>query len=813
MNTPYDEPLSKFIYIEKIFPKFKQRTDRRVQKYSVVSTPQQTGIFIMLTTHPTYDHFDRLTSIRQLSNTPPHPRDLLIDVLREKHIPLYSLVDEKTQNEIRKTIKEKISKKIHEYQGCVRAIVRVWYYMHSDIVKKELDKQNAFSDTTYPAASNIPLLFDASRSQDRAKRLIFAAKHGRTQEALALIHVMSAEELALGSNGEIALSWAAYHGFREIALALISKMLSEHLSIQELDGKTPFYWAVYQGHEEIAWAMIPRMSPKQLSIAEEHGETSLSMAIKKTRTAIALKLLHIIYAKENFPKYSQLLQTITNNQVKKSLELLTKLNQWVSYPEYRYLFHAKMLDSWLTKPKNLITTTQISQQEYPERAQILKNKTIQLFQDLEIGTKGQNIHPKSLGRYTKQEILNALKHILKNICEKTAWLGTPPSHASEKIHLFYSEMLSNFEVIVKELQAKKDPEQIFSCLFSIAQPDLEERCAAAHQAEILQTKTLLIDVEKMTFSVRLESILNKILTFKVKKIVDDKFSSDCHEYAQMFYFVGLSSVPDPLSTLKVVRAFSLIKSTWDTDVLCEWMTSMQQIPQDLIFDWFKDQTPHTLRPNKRLLRQARMFETELMVHVRRKLNAMQIDPKHKKPFLRWMTSPRGGALSYSPQALSPIWLQKITQKKIPIQGVLDPSQMRTLLEPIKPKRQGKAIEYIQEMNKFNVLIDTLVKRNACKQELQKLFSLKRLPSDQFEKFMEIYHSVSKKIKAWCEANGVPHLSSHSPLPSACMQEEVRIQYASSHFEENGRLNPKGVKKIIEKIGVAELSEKHLRKIG
>lgn len=764
----------------------------------------------MHSVYPTYDHFARLTSIPQPSNTPFHLRDLLMDVLREKHIPLHSCVDEKTQNEIRKTIKEKISKKIHEYQGCARAIVRAWYSMHADIVKQELSKQNAFFHTIHPTISNVPLLFDASRSQDRATRLIFAADHGHTQLALTLIRLMSAKELAFkDTDGGTALSWATYHGFRDIAFALISKMFPEHLSIPESNGRTPLLWAIYLGHEEIAWTLIAKIPPKELSIAEKEGATPLSMAIEKARTAIALKLLHIIYEKENFPKYPQLLQAITSNQVKKSLKLLTKLNQWASYPEYRYLFHAKMLDAWLTKPKSLITTTRISEHEYPERSQILKNKAIQLFQGLEIGTKYKQIHPKSLGKYTKKEILNALKHILKNICEKTAWLGTPPHGTSEKIHLFYSEMLSNFEVIVKELQTKKDPEQIFSCLFSIAQPDLEKRCAAAHQAEILQTKNLLINAEKMTFSSELESILNKILTSKVEKIVDDEFSSDSHQYAQMFYFFGLSSVPDPLSNLKIKRAFSLIKSIWDTGVLYEWMTSMQHISQEWIFDWFKDKTPHTLRPNKHLLNQARRFETELMVRVHRKLDTIQMDPKHKKSFLHWITSPRSGTLSYSPQALSPIWLQKIKQKKIPIQNVLDSSQMRTLLEPIKPKRAGKATEYIQEMNKFHLLIETLVKRNACKQELQKLFSLKTLSATQFAQFIAIHHRTSKKIKAWCEANSVSYFPSHSLLPSACIQEEVRIKYASLHFDENGRLNSKGVKKILEEIGVAELSEKHL----
>lgn len=211
---------------------------------------------------------------------------------------------------------------------------------------------------------------------------------------------------------------------------------------------------------------------------------------------------------------------------------------------------------WLKKPKfSSLNVNDVSREMYRQRASTLKNEVLFLWDSLVFGTGDKHSLPLTLlmingAARSGADIRGKLDRMLDKIVTKEAWLGTPRSNDAAGLHLFYSEMLLNFEAVIAFLKKVRDPLQTAGYLIDIAKVEFEERCAAAYQEEIEQ-KALLCAPDETQSSVEqlFERAASKALRALNDKVLrtEVRGSVDVHYSRRLSYASGLVRVPDPLA--------------------------------------------------------------------------------------------------------------------------------------------------------------------------------------------------------------------------------------------------------------------------
>lgn len=216
----------------------------------------------------------------------------------------------------------------------------------------------------------------------------------------------------------------------------------------------------------------------------------------------------------------------------------------------------KLSPEWLEKPKfSSLNVNDVSRGMYQQRANTLKNEVLSLWDSLVFGIGDKHSLPLTLliingAARSGADIREKLGRMLDKIVTKKAWLGTPRLDEAAGLHLFYSEMLLNFEAVIAFLKKVRDPLQTAGYLIDIAKVEFEERCAAAYQEEIEQ-KALLCAPDETQSSVEqlFERAAGKALRALNDKVSRTKVrgSVDVHYSRRLSYASGLVRVPDPLA--------------------------------------------------------------------------------------------------------------------------------------------------------------------------------------------------------------------------------------------------------------------------
>ncbi len=426
---------------------------------------------------------------------------------------------------------------------------------------------------------------------------------------------------------ETLISWMIENNHEKLLSKLISKCEGNIKPIfQHIKGKSLLDIAIKKGftHLEIVKVMInacpkecldllfsPETNPMLWNqtfkgILQNKIEEILSEdpeSLKKCLTAIQSDqdtLLHRANQREFFKPYLEMI----------SLDIRKVLNaDGLSPMDFmEYTFNQK----WLAKPKFSSSHHQVlSKDAYSQKVKSLKKEILKLWDALVFGTQPNNISPKLLflsldhvsglkisKQVTPQNLRSKLVIILDKIENKTPWLGTPPEDELADLHLFYCEMLLNFESVLTYLKELNKSEITAAYLIDIAKVDLEGRCAMGYQEEIEQKVSLSSpESEHMTFDTLLEKAVVKALRASIEHYLRTSSSKSqskqlVHYSRQLNHVCGLTKTADPLDRSTQKQKQQLRESLTAKFNLKTFLEDVSRnIEKEVLIDSLKNQTP------------------------------------------------------------------------------------------------------------------------------------------------------------------------------------------------------------------------------
>jgi hypothetical protein len=275
----------------------------------------------------------------------------------------------------------------------------------------------------------------------------------------------------------------------------------------------------------------------------------------------------------------------------------------------------QLSSSWLTRRKMVIPLLEsISVEEYKKRVGVLHHKVVCAWQHihslLEAGTLSSNMLYMNHKHYSPENVLEALQLILQRMEQKAAWTGTPRQDEAEKLHLFYCSQLSNFEMLIQELEKQNSPQKSAGCLVDIAKVVFEGRCATAFHTEIEQKRDLILEA-----GCDLDTTVHKAAAHSLQAMIDDwvrcYFANDVHARNQLYYAAHFTDQPDPLppqNLLSVENAQNFIMHYFDP----KWFYRLfgESISHEMAIDWLKLHTSATLGEKYRRLQHSLQEDEE-----------------------------------------------------------------------------------------------------------------------------------------------------------------------------------------------------------
>jgi hypothetical protein len=273
------------------------------------------------------------------------------------------------------------------------------------------------------------------------------------------------------------------------------------------------------------------------------------------------------------------------------------------------------LDKVLLTPHWLISTkfypafaTAIPHAEYVDRIAAASLAARQMFDDL-IFSDEDGVNPELLfleksrrGLKSRESIedqrikvRNAIEVILKKMTFKEAWLGTPRSDQPEALAMFYLEMLINLETVVSYLKEVSDPEERAGTLVQLASAQMEERCAAAYQAEMRQMAQLC-QRKQGTGPCTLHDLIQGGLHGSLVKMIDHifknprhQFQSNSHMLTHLLFAAGLVPNDDPLISSSVEDTRTLIQKEFSYQQFYSFLR--ESLPSEYIDAFLREQIP------------------------------------------------------------------------------------------------------------------------------------------------------------------------------------------------------------------------------
>ncbi|HEV8053128.1 MAG TPA: hypothetical protein VGP47_11590 [Parachlamydiaceae bacterium] len=516
--------------------------------------------------------------------------------------------------------------------------------------------------------------------------------------------------------------------------------------------------------------------------------------------------------------------------------------------------NCRLSNNWLVKDKVPIHSKPLTKEEYQLKAAVLKLEIDNLWSSFVFGEEDGEVPSEYLRMeisntsqiFTPDEIKAALDSMTDKINDQLAWLGTPSAENPEALHLFYSQMLTNFEELVSLLNTQDMPAEKAGPLINLAKVILEGRCAAAYQSEIEQSKMLISSsVEGEGIDANFNKMALASLTECIERIVREKAKGDSHFFSQMLFSVGMAPAADPLSRVPIENCQNVVKSVWTKDKAVSSLTEiLGRLDVDQLEYWFKLRTPVEYG-KEYSIKQAEIQKEEQVIVQEAKLKLKQngLEDALVDSTLELFQSSKGAGLRVgSPQRnyLSESLFSKLDQVST-VEELLEAQKLYDLENQIERDRKLELLgkeDLLNEKPK-ETLTDEEKKLLAAyvkeRRELQQKnigeggeFRAMKLQAETKIKMYELIHkanpmltkenfdfiisakkSFDEQILALVDKSEVSFSPWETGLPSIAQENLRKHDYASQFFimkDEKMKLNKRGTMDILFHLGILESSK-------
>lgn len=556
-------------------------------------------------------------------------------------------------------------------------------------------------------------------------------------------------------------------------------------------------------------------------------------------------LTSLLSTVKNFDELRPLMETLSED----SPILDTPYRNGIPMRFYLGRYPPLSVEWLLHSEKSLRPVTPLSEEEYTKKVDEVTKDLDALWKRLSFGNDEGQVSPIYLNLNGKQlepkAIKKELDEMVRKMRVKEAWLGTPPASDSVAMHVFYCEMLTNFEDLLTNLRINTNPSTIAGPLIDIGKVRVEGRCAAGYQSEIEQARYMAAsDFTSMTFDDLLKRQVNAILREIIENIVRENYSGDSHYITQFLYSVKLVSQPDPLSKMDPAACANLVFDAWTPEiVLWKLKESIRRLDREQIQDWFKEHTPKEFNPELVLLSQQVKTEENLLIAERdADLTELSFSPEEFERLTKLFEFPEFAArrvndANYDEEiAAKETEIQKLAGDVGTARSAMEKQKEAILARALKASKSGQksltplqiktAIESSEE---YKPLKDLNTKLMAAKRALQSLKTgkegqdslkseirkvLPNLSDAKLSKVLAIKSAFDKKIDAMIKKYSgkvggveVSFSLAQEGLPSRGIEYTRQLAYSEQFFNvsETGiTLTDKGLVKILEIIGVTEI---------